>query len=61
MTATYSPVNRKICTCSIWGVGELGVEGAGGKGSSQGEREETGENPRNNAFGQDLVVLVEGR
>lgn len=22
MTATYSPVNRKICTCSIWGVGE---------------------------------------
>lgn len=20
MTATYSPVNRKICTCSIWGV-----------------------------------------
>lgn len=20
MTATYSPVNRKICTCSIWGM-----------------------------------------
>lgn len=27
--------------------------GAGGKGSSQGEREKTGENPRNNAFQQD--------
>ena len=20
MAATYSPVNRKICTCSVWGV-----------------------------------------
>lgn len=27
--------------------------GVGGKGSSLGEREKTGENPRNNAFWQD--------
>lgn len=49
MTATYSPVNRKICTCSIWGVGEQGEEaGAGGRGGGgQGEREKAGGNRRN--------------
>lgn len=31
MTATYSPVNRKICTCSIWGVGEPRSGGWGGR------------------------------
>lgn len=35
MTATYSPVNRKICTCSIWGVGE---QGNGGRGGRKGEQ-----------------------
>lgn len=49
MTATYSPVNRKICTCSIWGVEE---PRSGGWGGRKGEREKTGENPRNTAFWQ---------
>lgn len=41
MTATYSPVNRKICTCSIWGVGKLGGEGGGRKGEQpRGKRED---------------------
>lgn len=57
MTATYSPVNRKICTCSIWGVEE---PGSGGWGGRKGEREKTGENPRNTAFWQGRPVLVEG-
>lgn len=35
MTATYSPVNRKICTCSIWGVGE---QESGGRGGWKGEQ-----------------------
>lgn len=35
MTATYSPVNRKICTCSIWGVGEPGSGAAKGKEKRQ--------------------------
>lgn len=43
MTATYSPVNRKICTCSILGVGEQRRGGwSWGKGSSQREREKAG-------------------
>lgn len=35
MTATYSPVNRKICTRSIWGVGE---QRRGGRGGREGGR-----------------------
>lgn len=37
MTATYSPVNRKICTCLIWGV-ESGVWrlGWGERGAAKG-------------------------
>lgn len=43
MTATYSPVNRKICTCSIGEWASRGGEGGlGGKGNSQGGREKTG-------------------
>ena len=34
MTATYSPVNRKICTCSIWGVRAA----SGGSSGRQGEQ-----------------------
>lgn len=46
MTATYSPVNRKICTCSIWGV-------RAACGGWSGRQEKRGENPRNKSFWQD--------
>lgn len=43
MRATYSPVNRKICTCSIWGVGEQGNGERGGrKGEQPGEEKRQG-------------------
>lgn len=44
MTATYSPVNRKICTCSIWGVGEQGDRGRGERKGEQpgGKRKDRG-------------------
>lgn len=41
MTATYSPVNRKICTCSIWGAGCGGWSGRPGeqpRGKRKGRR-----------------------
>lgn len=31
MTATYSPVNRKICTCSVWAAGSERGAGSGGR------------------------------
>lgn len=45
MTATYSPVNRKICTCSILGVGEQrrgGWSGGGGGGTKGKEKRQEG-------------------
>lgn len=46
MTATYSPVNRKICTCSAWAAGS--ERGAGrGERMERGDREKgTGGAPR---------------
>lgn len=40
MTATYSPVNRKICTCSIRGVGEQRSGAAKGKEKRQEKTQE---------------------
>lgn len=40
MTATYSPVNRKICTCTIWGVGSQRVAGGLGRGEREGKGKE---------------------
>lgn len=42
MTATYSLVNRKICTCSMWGVGAQRSGGWGGRkgGQPRGKRKD---------------------
>lgn len=64
MTATYSPVNRKICTCSIWGVGEQrrrGGRGRGGGVQPRGKRKGRGHLGERSLWGEPSTGQVEGQ